>query len=79
MSIGREEALVHDKLCVERRRLTLEIDLCLLRHRESVRDIIAAASRGEGFDFAFNKSREQFDALRLAREFRENHISKHNC
>jgi hypothetical protein len=70
---------VHDNLCVEKRRLTLEIDLCLLRHRESVRDIMAAAGRGEGFDFAFNKSSEQFEALRLARELLENHVSLHNC
>jgi len=70
---------MHEEPCAEKKRLSEELDSCLIRHRESVYAIMAAVGRGEEFDLAFSKNRQQFEKLLHARAVLENHVAEHNC
>jgi len=70
---------MHNEPCQEKQKLTEELDFCLLRHRESVYIVMAAVGKGEEFDLAFSKNRQQFEALLRARMLLENHVEEHQC
>ena len=70
---------MHDSSCEEKQKLAAEAESCLLRHRQSVKVIMSAVGNAEEFDLAFRKSKQEFEALRSARELLADHVAKHRC